>query len=70
MSHDSAEMPSFLGFRNLMVIVLSTYPSHMAGYVLPKTWYLALIAIVVMNLRLVIENFQKVFELVTVFSMQ
>ncbi|KAL8639086.1 MAG: hypothetical protein Q9228_003835 [Teloschistes exilis] len=35
-SHDSEHSPSFLGFRNLMVIVL-----------------------VVMNLRLVVENFQK-----------
>ncbi len=71
LSHDSAETPSFLGFRNLMVIVLSAYLSHIAGYVLPKRpWYLVLIAIVVMNLRLVIENFQKVCKLFTVSSMQ
>lgn len=37
LSHDTTETPSFLGFRNLMVIVL-----------------------VVGNLRLVIENIQKV----------
>jgi diacylglycerol O-acyltransferase-1 len=37
LSHDAKELPSFLGFRNLMVIVL-----------------------VVGNLRLVIENIQKV----------
>lgn len=37
LSHDATELPSFLGFRNLMVIVL-----------------------VVGNLRLVIENIQKV----------
>ncbi|KAL6716895.1 hypothetical protein ACLMJK_004807 [Lecanora helva] len=36
LSHDTLETPSFLGFRNLMVLVL-----------------------IVMNLRLVIENFQK-----------
>ncbi|KAL8893331.1 MAG: hypothetical protein Q9192_005371 [Flavoplaca navasiana] len=36
LSHDSEQSPSFLGFRNLMVIVL-----------------------VVMNLRLVVENFMK-----------
>ncbi|KAL9632263.1 MAG: hypothetical protein Q9164_005428 [Protoblastenia rupestris] len=36
LSHDSLESPSFLGFRNLMVIVL-----------------------IVMNLRLVVENFMK-----------
>jgi len=37
LSHDSVVAPSFLGFRNLMVLIL-----------------------VVMNLRLVIENFMKV----------
>lgn len=40
LSHDTTETPSFLGFRNLMVIML-----------------------VVGNLRLVIENIQKVFVL-------
>lgn len=68
LSHDSAETPSFLGFRNLMVIVLSTYPSVFD--ICPQNLVDDLIAIVVMNLRLVIENFQKARNHGTTSSMQ
>ena len=43
LSHDSVDIPSFLGFRNLMVLVL-----------------------IVMNLRLVVENFMKYGVLICV----
>lgn len=60
LSHDSAEMPSFLGFRNLMVIVLSRLCFLMASHVSMTDLTFA----VVMNLRLVIENHQKVCNLI------
>jgi diacylglycerol O-acyltransferase-1 len=56
LSHDTTETPSFLGFRNLMVIVLGR--SSVDACVLIDT---ALTPIAVAaNLRLVIENIQKV----------
>ena len=60
LSHDSTASPSFLGFRNLMVLVLSTYLLTMlfATYVGSSS----LAYLVVMNLRLVIENFIKVSQ--------
>lgn len=67
LSHDSAETPSFLGFRNLMVIVLSTYLSRNR---LRSPQNIVLMSTVVMNLRLVIENFQKVHNHIIGPSMQ
>lgn len=62
LSHDSEASPSFLGFRNLMVIVLSE-PLLELWWPL-QGWSRAIKtadnSAVVMNLRLVIENFMKV----------
>lgn len=62
LSHDTTETPSFLGFRNLMVIVLGTPVPPLPRSVSPHVerrfadtdWPVA------GNLRLVIENIQKV----------
>ena len=59
LSHDSPASPSFIGFRNLMVLVLSTcfhvfLPAGRKGKLMGCL-------LVVMNLRLVIENFMKVY---------
>ena len=64
LSHESEASPSFLGFRNLMVLVLSVFSPNV------RTWGLDLRVgdrvkadkgrrLVVMNLRLVVENFMK-----------
>lgn len=60
LSHDSNVAPSFIGFRNLMVIVLGElHPSSLrdcaCGHALTST-------LVVGNLRLMIENLQKVYQ--------
>lgn len=65
LSHDSDASPSFLGFRNLMVLVLSGSPLtdfRIQHYVRPANLKTRLICPheVVMNLRLVVENFMKV----------
>jgi diacylglycerol O-acyltransferase-1 len=56
LSHDTTETPSFLGFRNLMVIVLGGFrcvcDCTLTTALTPMT--------VAANLRLVIENIQKV----------
>ncbi len=55
LSHDTTETPSFIGFRNLMAIVLGKAYRHPAADALTDTnWPVA------SNLRLVIENIQKV----------
>jgi len=66
LSSDNEESTSFVGFRNLMVIVLSKYRSCGCRGVF-STHFLLVIQrpvltqrTVVMNLRLVIENFMKV----------
>lgn len=51
LSHDSETVPSFLGFRNLLVLVVSEYSLSRSTQ---------LIVEVVMNLRLVLENHMKV----------
>lgn len=57
LSQDSEVSPSFLGFRNLMVITLSK-----SSFVclVRKSFTDTMFAVVVMNLRLVIENSIKV----------
>jgi diacylglycerol O-acyltransferase-1 len=55
LSHDSQVSPSFLGFRNLMVIVLGIVATSGASGVESNSSHL-----VVGNLRLMIENFKKV----------
>ena len=68
LSHDSETTPSFLGFRNLMIIVLGMSHfvplNHIPWKVLRKQWYILVTdrscCVVVMNLRLVVENFNKV----------
>lgn len=59
LSHEAVEVPSFLGFRNLMVIVLSecapSPPASSCSKYVTDTFYT-----VVGNLRLVIENYLKV----------
>lgn len=57
LSHDTTESPSFLGFRNLMVIVLGKYLDPFS-YLKDISWLT--IFPVVGNLRLIIENIQKV----------
>ena len=59
LSHDAAEIPSFLGFRNLMVIVLGKL-TLLPGKL--KKTYLTAGPVVVGNLRLMIENFNKVCQ--------
>jgi diacylglycerol O-acyltransferase 1 len=60
LSHDSTTTPSFIGFRNLMVIVLS---KSMMIWIVPSGDDPDLVLteyVVVGNLRLMIENFNKV----------
>jgi diacylglycerol O-acyltransferase 1 len=59
LSHDAAAIPSFLGFRNLMVIVLGKL--ILLHGMLRRT-YLTVGVVVVGNLRLMIENFNKVCQ--------
>ena len=64
LSHDSQTTPSFLGFRNLMIIVLGELAFNDLR-VLSLQFYLTSRIVadtreVVMNLRLVVENFMKV----------
>ena len=57
LSHDSEVAPSFLGFRNLMVIVLSMSANRTLS---PRCFAFNLtFETVVGNLRLMIENFKK-----------
>ena len=63
LSHDSVVAPSFLGFRNLMVIVLGKLHFTLlvsVGARLISLSHLTLPLLVVGNLRLMIENMQKV----------
>ena len=53
LSQDAETSPSFVGFRNLMILVLSTH-SSLPRY---RKW---LTSAVISNLRLMIENLQKV----------
>lgn len=56
LSHDSDATPSFIGFRNLMVIVLGTQAIPIyCKQLLPLTDH----DVVVGNLRLMIENLKK-----------
>ena len=59
LSHDSTASPTFLGFRNLMVLVLSTCSPGISS-ILNGGGSSLIAHTVVMNLRLVIENFVKV----------
>lgn len=63
LSHDSEAAPSFLGFRNLMVIVLGKLflpePNYFSLDVEQGIVLTELVCLVVMNLRLVVENFVK-----------
>ncbi|KAG7152942.1 hypothetical protein HYQ46_002376 [Verticillium longisporum] len=59
LSHDSTAAPSFLGFRNLMVIVLVVGNLRLMIENLQKVPNLMVIVLVVGNLRLMIENLQK-----------
>lgn len=64
LSHDAPETPSFIGFRNLMVIVLGMSPlslwcSHFLRLLFGEL-SLTKHSTVAANLRLVIENIQKV----------
>lgn len=54
LSHDSEAAPSFIGFRNLMVIVLGTNKCNLMSEDSTNT------LLVVGNVRLIIENIQKV----------
>lgn len=60
LSHDSDVSPSFLGFRNLMVLVLGEWSSP-TDWLTKKTCETNTVGLtVVMNLRLVVENYMKV----------
>lgn len=60
LSSDHEESTSFVGFRNLMVIVLSKYRPCGCRQVFSRLTLWLTPGTVVMNLRLVVENFMKV----------
>lgn len=57
LSNDAETTPSFIGFRNLMIIVLSKSDASCYSICTGK-----LMKIVVGNLRLMVENFNKVVK--------
>ncbi len=64
LSHDSVAAPSFLGFRNLLVLVVGTllnaWPKTRSRHPSSSPLRADPAGTVVMNLRLVVENFIKV----------
>jgi diacylglycerol O-acyltransferase-1 len=68
LSHDSPTTPSFIGFRNLMVIVLSEFTISLLLFQLDCIDLVLTEDIVVGNLRLMIENFNKVGNNINSFT--
>jgi diacylglycerol O-acyltransferase 1 len=68
LSHDSPTTPSFIGFRNLMVIVLSEFIISLLLFQLDCIDLVLTEDIVAGNLRLMIENFNKVGNNINSFT--